>query len=136
MPAVIDHTLGDCFLTEIKGKKGDWEAVVKEALKEGKEGWEEHDRFLTRFRAVYVPADEKLRHRVIQAHHDDHVSGHPSQFRTAELITRNYYWPSLLQDAKRYVPDVKEPNCSRRNYGVPHNPMQCRSRFGRMCRLI
>jgi hypothetical protein len=49
MPAVLDDTAGDQFMEDIKAGKADWEDVVKKALKEKAEGWEEHeDLFITR----------------------------------------------------------------------------------------
>jgi hypothetical protein len=104
MPAVLDDTAGDQFMEDIKAGKADWEDLVKKALKEKAEGWEEHkDGFVTRHRTVYVPPTGDLRHRILRAHYDDYILGHPGQFRTAEQVTRNYYWPSLLSDAKRYI---------------------------------
>ena len=36
-------------------------------------------------------------------HHDPPVVGHLGQYKTHELITRNYWWPRVLADAQRYV---------------------------------
>jgi hypothetical protein len=56
MPAVLDNTAGHQFMEDIKAGKADWEDVVKKALEEKAEGWEEHqDGFVTRYRTVYVP---------------------------------------------------------------------------------
>ena len=50
MPAVLDDTPGDQFMEDIKNGKQDWEDVVKKALKEKADGWEEHeDGFITRY---------------------------------------------------------------------------------------
>jgi hypothetical protein len=75
MPAVLDDTAGDQFMEDIKAGKADWEDVVKKAPKEKAEGWEEHeDGFVTRHRTVYVPPTGDLRHRILQAHHDNYIS--------------------------------------------------------------
>jgi hypothetical protein len=103
MPAVLDDTPGDRFMEEIKQKKDLWEAGAKEALGKDDSGREEHDGFLTKGGLIYVPPDKALRHRFLKAHHDDYLAGHPSQYRTTELITRNYYWPTVLKDTKKYV---------------------------------
>jgi hypothetical protein len=90
MPAVLDDMAGDQFMEDIKAGKSDWEEVVKKALEEKAEGWEEHeDGFVTRYQTVYIPPTGDLQHRILRAHHDDYISGHPGQFRTAELVTRN-----------------------------------------------
>jgi hypothetical protein len=50
MPAVLNDTVGDQFMEDIKAGKADWEDVVKKALEEKAEGWEEHeDGFITRY---------------------------------------------------------------------------------------
>lgn len=103
MPAVLDDTLGDRFMEEIKQKKDLWEAGVKEVLGKDDSRWEEHNRFLMKDRLIYVPLDEALCHRILKAHHNNHLAGHPSQYRTAELVTHNYYWPTVLKETKKYV---------------------------------
>jgi hypothetical protein len=111
MPAVLNDTPGDRFMEEIKQKKDKWEDVAREAVKTAGSGWEEHNEFLTKDGLIYVPADEALRHRIFKAHHDNYLAGHPGQYRTAELITRNYYWPTVLKETKGYVAAC--PTCQR-----------------------
>jgi len=52
---------------------------------------------------VYVPKDEKLRAKVIRLHHDTLVGGHGGQWKTAELVTRNFWWPGVTRKVKHYV---------------------------------
>jgi hypothetical protein len=110
MPAVLDNTLGDRFM-EIKQKKDLWEAGAKEVLGKDDSGWEEHDGFLMKDGLIYMPLDEALRHRILKAHHDDYLTRHPGQYRTAELVTRNYYWPTVLKETKKYIAAC--PTCQR-----------------------
>jgi len=42
-------------------------------------------------RKVYVPKDEKLRAEVIWLHHNTLVEGHKGQWKTTELVTRNFW---------------------------------------------
>jgi hypothetical protein len=43
-------------MEDIKAGKADWEEVVKKALEDKAEGWEEHeDRFVTWYRTIYIP---------------------------------------------------------------------------------
>jgi len=41
-------------------------------------------------RKVYVPRDEKLRAEVIRLYHDTPVGRYGGQWKTAELVTRNF----------------------------------------------
>ena len=50
---------------------------------------------------VYVPTE--LCNQVMRAHHDATDVRHPGQDKTLELITRNYWWPTLRQDVRQYV---------------------------------
>ena len=52
---------------------------------------------------VYVPKNEKLRVEIIQLHHDTLIAGHGRQWKTVELVTRNYWWPGIMKEVKRYV---------------------------------
>jgi len=40
---------------------------------------------------VYVPRDEKLRAEIIWLHHDVPAAEHRGQWKTVELVTRNYW---------------------------------------------
>jgi len=39
---------------------------------------------------VYIPRDKRLRVEVIQLYHDMLVGGHGGQWKTIELVTRNF----------------------------------------------
>ena len=52
---------------------------------------------------VYVPKNTKLRTEIIKLHHDSPVAGHPGQWKTLELILRNYWWPGITQKVNDYV---------------------------------
>ena len=47
--------------------------------------------------------DEKLRVEIIWFHHDMLIAGHGGQWKTVELVTRNYQWPEITKEVKRYV---------------------------------
>jgi len=40
---------------------------------------------------VYVPKDEKLRAEIIRLHYDIPIGGHRGQWKTVELVTRNFW---------------------------------------------
>ena len=67
------------------------------------EEWREHERLMLKEGKVYVPKDEKLRAEVIRLHHNTPVGGHGGQWKTTELVTRNFWWPGVSREVKRYV---------------------------------
>jgi len=48
-----------------------------------------------------------LRHRVLSAHHDYAAAGHLGIHKTAELISRNFYWPGWMSDIRNFVRSCK-----------------------------
>ena len=66
----------------------EWQIEKNLVLKEGK---------------VYALRDEKLRLEIIQLHHNMPIAGHRKQWKTVELITRNYWWPGVTKEVKRYI---------------------------------
>jgi len=58
---------------------------------------------MLRERKVYIPKDEKLRVEVIWLHHDMLVGEHGGQWKTTELVTRNFWWPGVTKEVKKYV---------------------------------
>ena len=67
------------------------------------EEWQEHEGLMLKEGKVYVPKDEKLRAEVIRLHHDMPVGGHGGQWKTTELVTRNFWWPGVSREVKQYV---------------------------------
>jgi len=65
--------------------------------------WREENGLMLRDRKVYVPKDEKLRAEVIRLHHDTPVGGHGGQWKTTELVTRNFWWLGVMKEVKKYV---------------------------------
>ena len=67
------------------------------------EEWRQEDSLMLKEGKVYVPKDEKLRAEVIRLHHDTLVGGHGEQWKMAELVTKNFWWPGVTREVKRYV---------------------------------
>ena len=65
--------------------------------------WRESEGLMLKEGKVYVPKDEKLRAEVIRLHHDMPVEGHGGQWKTTELVTRNFWWPGVSREVKQYV---------------------------------
>jgi len=99
------------LLDKVKKSKAKDDKVVK-AVEEMKragvkmlrdEEWRQEDGLMLKEGKVYVPKDEKLRAEVIRLYHDMPVGGHGGQWKTAELVTRNFWWPKVTRKIKRYV---------------------------------
>jgi len=81
---------------------------------------------------VYVPKDEKLRAEIIRLHHDTPVGGHGGQWKTVELVTRNFWWLGITKEMKRYVEGYdacqRNKNCTEQPAGklmpnsIPEKP--------------
>ena len=52
---------------------------------------------------IWIPAFEPLRTRLIQSIHDSPLNGHPGRESTRELLAREYTWPGMTQDVRRFV---------------------------------
>jgi len=52
---------------------------------------------------LVIPHSESLRQRLIAEHHDPLYSGHFGAKKTAESLSRFYWWPQLRADVRRYV---------------------------------
>jgi len=67
------------------------------------EEWREEDGLMLKEGKVYVPKDEELRVEIIQLHYDTPVGGHGGQWKTVELVTRNFWWPRVTVEVKQYM---------------------------------
>ena len=52
---------------------------------------------------IWISAFEPLQTRLIQSIHDSSLSGHPGRESTRELLAREYTWPGMTQDVRRFV---------------------------------
>jgi len=64
--------------------------------------WEIENGIVTKEEKIYIPEGE-LRGEIIRLHHDTLVGGHGGRWKTAELVTRNYWWPEVTKEVGRYV---------------------------------
>ena len=84
----------------------DYKALLNSGPREfGKslQEWNFENGLLLRRGKVYVPKDRSLRLELLKLHHDTMLAGHPGRWKTLELITRNYWWPGISVDVKKYV---------------------------------
>lgn len=72
-------------------------------LKKGLEEWNTENGLLLFRGKVYVPKDNDLRKELVRLHHDLPAAGHPGRAKTLELLSRNYWWPSMTKFVNEYV---------------------------------
>jgi hypothetical protein len=53
--------------------------------------------------AVFVPDHEELRRQILHSRHDAPAAGHQGRAKTLELVSRDFYWPTLCRYVHRYV---------------------------------
>ena len=95
-------------IKEARDKDEEVIKVVEEMKKAGvktlkDEEWQIEEGLVLKEGRVYVPKNEKLRVEIIQLHHDILIAGHGGQWKMVELVTRNYWWPGVMKEIKRYV---------------------------------
>jgi len=67
------------------------------------EEWKMEGELILKKGKVYVPKDEELRTEIIWLHHNIPVAGHRGKWKTAELVTRNYWWLGVTREIGQYV---------------------------------
>jgi len=92
-------------IKEARDKDEEVIKVVEEMKKAGvkmlrDEEWQIEEGLVLKKGRVYVPKDKKLRVEIIQLHHDMPIAGHGGQWKTVELVTRNYWWPGVTKEVK------------------------------------
>ncbi|GLB45344.1 putative retrotransposable element tf2 155 kda protein type 1-like [Lyophyllum shimeji] len=106
---MIDMELKDAFTQALMKDEVMMDAI--EALKtkgvpptkSALEDWKIEDRLLFFQDKCYVPANQELRRRIVERYHDSFAGGHPGQYKTLELVKRDYRWPGMYVFIKRYV---------------------------------
>ena len=69
----------------------------------GNSQWQVISGALTYEGRIYVPADDALRSQLISHFHDHPESGHLGALRTAELASRDFYWPAMDATVRKYI---------------------------------
>ena len=94
--------------------------------------WRDIDSVMYREEKVYVPKDEVLRAEIIRLHYNTPVGEHGGQWKTVELVTRNFWWPGVTMEVKQYVEGYdsyqRNKNCTEQPAGklmpnsIPEKP--------------
>ena len=95
-------------IKEARDKVEEVVKVVEEMKRAGvktlrEEEWQIEEGLVLKEGRVYMLKDEKLRVEIIRLHHDMPIAGYGGQWKTVELVTRNYWWPGVTKEVKRYV---------------------------------
>jgi hypothetical protein len=53
--------------------------------------------------AVFIPDHEELCRQILRSRHDAPAAGHQGRAKTLELVSRDFYWPTLCRYVHRYV---------------------------------
>ena len=62
-----------------------------------------HNGYLRYRERLWAPAHEPLTTALIQQIHDSTMSGHPGRDATTALASRQFFWPGMSQDVRRFV---------------------------------
>jgi len=65
------------------------------------EDWNTEEKLLLFKGQIYVPNNDELRVEII--HHNNPAAGYPGRHKTQELVSRNYWWPSMSLFIDKYV---------------------------------
>jgi len=95
-------TTDECdIIKEIRSNTREKE-VIQALKKEDGLTWEE-DGVVYMEERIYVPNSKKIREEILEENHNLVDVGHPGQQRMLELIKRNYWWPEIEEDVKKYI---------------------------------
>ena len=78
--------------------------------------WREEGGLMLKEKKVYVPKDEALRVEIIRLYHNMPMGGHGGQWKTAEMVTRNFWWPGVTREVKRYVEGCNACQRNKKSY--------------------
>jgi len=74
---------------------------------------------------IYGPATDSLRRKVICLFHDNPEPGHFGALKTTELVSRDFYWPTMDTRVRKYVSGgevchrIKAPRHARHGINMP-----------------
>ena len=92
------------FETLIHWHSKNHEEQVEKALHNKEECWKELESGLITFcECIYIPIHAKLWEDIVCEIHNSTFAGHPSCYKTAELITHNYWWPQVQHNIWEYI---------------------------------
>ena len=89
------------IIEKIKKSEVRDEEVIKARVKVLKNNeWQIEDDLVLKEGKVYVLKDNNLRMEIIWLYHNTLIAGYRGQWKTIELVTRNYWWPEVTKEVK------------------------------------
>ena len=52
---------------------------------------------------IYIPNNKKLQEQILQKSYNPIDVSYPEQQRMLELVKRNYWWPGIKENVKKYI---------------------------------
>ena len=95
-------TIENSKLLEEIWKNNTKEHEVEQKLKKDDGIIWEQDRIMYMDGKIYIP-NNIIKRWILQENHDSAEVGHLGQQRMMEMIKRNYWWPGLKEDIRKYV---------------------------------
>jgi len=83
------------------------------------EEWRDIDSVMYKEEKMYIPKNEALRAEIIRLHYNMPVGGHGGQWKTVELVTRNFWWPGVMKEVKQYVEGCDACQCNKNHTEQP-----------------
>ena len=79
------------------------EASEKEKAQARNFEWKNNRIYLKQDQRLAIPHDKQLRTHILREHHDIDIAGHLGIDKTTEAIIRQFYWPKIRKDIKKYI---------------------------------
>ena len=88
----------------------DYKLLLKSGPREFKKSLQNQNyenRLLLYRKKIYIPhsIDNTLQQQIVQMYHDLSSTRYLDQWKTYELVSRNYWWPRMTTFVKKYVMD-------------------------------
>ena len=90
------------LLEEIQRNNTREHEVEQELKKENSLAWKQ-DRIIYIDGQIYIPNNKKIKEQILQENHDPTNINHLRQQKMLELVKRNYWWPGVKKDVKKYI---------------------------------
>ena len=96
-------TVDECdIIKEIRRNNTREKEVIQALKKEDGLTWEEDKVVYVKGR-IYMPNSKKIREEILEENHNSVDVGYPEQHKMLELIKKNYWWPGIKEDVKKYI---------------------------------
>ena len=125
MPAIIAAQPSVPLAADVSAKLVDRPVADGTDSAEEETQWKVVAGVLTYEGRINVPAVDFLRGKVISLFHDNSESGHFGAHKTTELVSRDFYWPVMDSQERKYVSGckvchrIRAPRHSRHGINMP-----------------